>query len=93
MDAITRLHDGDHRGAAEHLGELYRVGDHLRSDRTLISSLVGRAVFNEIDGAVQLGLDRALFDPADAADLARGVGAYETTDPFGMSEAVVMDTI
>ncbi len=52
-DAVVRLRDGDTAGAAAAVASIYRMGGHLTSDRILISSLVGQAIFSAGDMVAQ----------------------------------------
>lgn len=90
-DIYLRLHDGDAAGAADRLAGLYRYAEHLGRDRTMISSLVGNAVFRLTDETVQYGVDRAAFDAGASADLHRSLQQYNSADPFGAVEALVME--
>jgi hypothetical protein len=87
-DAMVRLHDGDTSGAAERIASLYNVGGHGGDDRTILSSLVGQAIFNEADRAAQFGLDAAKFNPADAARLFSATKQLGTNDPFNYLEGL-----
>jgi hypothetical protein len=90
-DALLLMHDGDTAGAAQRIAALYRLADHLGDDRTLISSLVGRAIFGIADGTTQIGFDRGVFSSHDAEVLLRSVRPMGHSDPFAMAEAVVME--
>ena len=87
-DAMVRLHDGDTSGAADRIASLYRMGGHNGDDRTLISGLVGQAVFNTADQAAQFGLDSAKFNSADSAKLFSAVKDLGTNDPFNYLEGI-----
>jgi hypothetical protein len=87
-DALLRLHDGDSLGAAEEVAALYRIADHLKEDRVLISSLVGQAMFAAADRVAEHGLDRAAFNAADGWKLLRGLEGYDRHDPFGIVEGL-----
>lgn len=88
-DALVRLHDGDTLGAADRLASIYRISGHSGSDRILISSLVGNAIFRGADSTVQMALDRAAFGPAESAKLLRAVNGFDESDPFNHLEAVM----
>ena len=90
-DAAIRLADGDTSGAAAELASMYKSSGHFGDDRVLISSLVGQAVFQFADGAVQAGLDSASFNAADAAALLGGAKQLGTDDPFTYVEALGME--
>src|SRR5690606_34187463 len=68
-DVQLRLHDGDSSNAAKRLAGLYQAAQHLSDDRTLISSLVGQAIYTLTDQTVQYGIDAAAFDAGDASVL------------------------
>ena len=88
-DALARLHEGDTLGAADRLASLYRISRHTGSDRILISSLVGNAIFRGADSTVQIALDRADIGPAESAKLLRAINGFDESDPFDHLEAVM----
>jgi len=90
-EALVQLHDGRPGAAAEEIAAIYRLSGHFGDDRTLISSLVGQAVFKCADVASQAGLDHAAFGPGESAALLRGLKPLEPVDPFEMGEAVAME--
>ena len=59
-DVTIRIRDGESATAAAELASMYRMSAHLNSDRMLISSLVGNAMFSISDTIVQIGLDQEL---------------------------------
>lgn len=90
-DALVRLQTGDAAGAADQIGAMYRFAEHMVDDRTMISSLVSRAMFNLADGAAQFGLDHQAFDAAMSADLLRATQRYDGNDPFGVVESLFIE--
>jgi hypothetical protein len=88
-DALVRLNDGDASGAAERIASLYRASAHNGDDRTIISSLVGQAMFSMADQVAQRGLDAASFNAADGAMLLGAVKSLPAQDPFNYVEGVV----
>ncbi len=90
-DALVRLRDGDTAGAAAAVASIYRMGGHLSSDRILISSLVGQAIFGAGDMVAQAGVDRAAFTPDDSATMIKALRGYSATDPFEYVEALSME--
>ncbi len=90
-DSAMRLHDGDGAGAAERIGALYRIADQAGDDRILISSLVGRAVFEVAEQSAQMGFDRGAFDPAAASVLLKATRAFDQDDPFQTLDAILME--
>ncbi|MEE8153815.1 MAG: hypothetical protein V3T53_02520 [Phycisphaerales bacterium] len=90
-DALVRLRDGDTAGAAAAVASIYRMGGHLNSDRILISSLVGQAIFGAGDVAAQVGMDRAAFTPDDSATMMEALRDFSDTDPFEYVEALAME--
>ena len=87
-DVLVRLHDGDSAGAADRLASLYKVGGHGGADGTIISSLVGQAVFQLADNIAQTGIDSAAFNAADSAKLLGAMKQLGTDDPFNYVEGV-----
>ncbi|MCZ6851256.1 MAG: hypothetical protein O7F17_06410 [Planctomycetota bacterium] len=90
-DALVRMRDGDTAGAAAAVASIYRMGGHLGSDRILISSLVGQAIFNAGDVVAQAGVDRAAFTPEDSAIMIMALRDFSATDPFEYVEAISME--
>lgn len=90
-EARVALADGDGARAASLIGSISRMGSHLASDGTLISSLVGFAIYAAGDGAIQYGLDRAAFDPGAAARLAGELRGLDSEDPFGFVDSVASE--
>ncbi len=90
-DSAMRLSDGDGAGAAERIAALYRIADQAGDDRILISSLVGRAVFEVAEQSANMGFDRGAFDPASASVLLKATRAFDQTDPFQTLDAIMME--
>lgn len=91
-DVAVRLYDGDTAGAADRLTAMGRSIAHYNDDRTMISSLVGQAVFNLTDATLQTGLDHAAFNAGDAMRILQPLDQLASTgDPFGLFETVVME--
>jgi hypothetical protein len=90
-DALVRIADGDASGGVDVLASSVRMAGHLAEDRTLISSLVGRAIFNHADGGLQHAIDQAALTPELSATLLASVSSLNGDDPFGMADAVAME--
>ena len=90
-DALVRLRDGDSAGAAAAVASIYRMGGHLSSDRVIISSMVGQALFSAADVAAQVGVDHAAFTPDDSATMMEALRDFSETDPFEYVEAIAME--
>jgi hypothetical protein len=90
-DALLRLHDGDAAGAVDRLSTIVGLSSQLRGDRTLISSLVAAHIYGLADDAMQSGLDRESFSPAQSAALLAATQRLEPVDPFGMGESLGME--
>ena len=90
-DGLVRLRDGDSAGAAAAVASIYRMGGHLSSDRIIISSMVGQAIFSAADVAAQVGVDRAAFTPDDSATMMEALRDFSDTDPFEYVEAIAME--
>ncbi|MHC5023210.1 MAG: hypothetical protein ACYTGG_04780 [Planctomycetota bacterium] len=90
-DALIRLHDGDANGASRLVASMYRLAGHLTSDRTLISSLVGMAIYAHADEVAQVAFDQAAFDAAHSARLLQAVRRLDRPDPFDVAGAVAME--
>ncbi len=90
-DALVRLRDGDTAGAAAAVASIYRMGGHLSSDRIIISSMVGQALFSAADVAAQVGMDGAAFTADDSATMMEALREFSATDPFEYVEAIAME--
>ncbi len=90
-DALLRLRDGDTAGAAAAVASIYRMGGHLSSDRIIISSMVGQALFSAGEMVAQAGVDRAAFTPDDSATMMEALRDFSATDPFEYVEAIAME--
>ncbi len=90
-DALLRLRDGDTAGAAAAVASIYRMGGHLSSDRIIISSLVGQALFSAGEMVVRVGMDGAAFTAEDSATMMKALRDFSATDPFEYVEAIAMD--
>ena len=87
-DAMVRLHDGDASGAASAISALYRLGDHVTSDRMTVSTLVGQSIFAQADRIAQAGVDRSAFGPAESGALLKAVTGFDERDPFDVIGAL-----
>ena len=90
-DLNRKLDAGDSAGAAARAAALYQAGGHLGSDRIMISSLVGQAVFAHADASVQYAIDHGTFTPSDAALLLQTTDRLDPQDPFNYVESMVME--
>ena len=87
-DAMVRYQDGDTTGAASSSADIYRISNHFNADGTIISSLVGNAIFALGDGTVQYGIDRGVFGATESQILQDGLQQLNGTDPFDFGGAV-----
>ncbi|MFG0328309.1 MAG: hypothetical protein ACF8PN_00275 [Phycisphaerales bacterium] len=90
-DAVVRMQQGDSSGAAQALSAIYRMANHLPDDRTLISSLVGQAVFNYADEGLKASIESGALQPADQAFLLASLNEFDGRDPFGLADAMGME--
>ncbi|MCH8821913.1 MAG: hypothetical protein IH984_00240 [Planctomycetes bacterium] len=90
-DVTIRLRDGDSASAAAELASIYRVSGHYSDDQTVISSLVGYAVFHFTDTIAQTGFDSAAFSAEDSAIMLEALNAFSEEDPFDFVEAIAME--
>ena len=90
-DALVKLHDGRPAAAADRIASIYRMGNHVGQDRIVISSLVGQAVWQIGDQALQTMLDRGALGPAEAAVVLRAAESLPSTDPFSYVDATIME--
>ncbi|MEM7229478.1 MAG: hypothetical protein AAF432_11765 [Planctomycetota bacterium] len=91
VDAQVRLVDGDSAGAADRIAAMYRIGEHVGQDGTVVSSLVGNAIFSFGDGFVDVMVDQGGLDAATSAALASALGDVDPRDPFHYVDAVAME--
>lgn len=90
-DAIIRMQNGDISGATNRLASVYGLASHAGTDRVLISSLVGQAIFATGDNAVLRALDQAALGPMESAELLRALQRVNNDDPFGYVESMMME--
>ena len=88
VDARVHLHDGNSAAAADEIAAMYRLGSHLPSDQTIVSSLVANSFFKGADAIAASGLDRGGFDPADAAKMLKALDGLPARDPFDILGAI-----
>ncbi len=88
VDARVRLHDGNSAAAADDIAALYRLGSHLPTDQTIVSSLVANSFFKGADSIAQTGFDHGAFDPADAANMLKALDGLAPKDPFDLLGAI-----
>lgn len=82
---------GETEAAAGRLAAVLRLGRHVSSDRTVISSLVSVAI---TDAAIDEGrwlLERTANDPAVRRALAGGVARFPQHDPYNMEGALQVE--
>ena len=91
VDALVKLHDGHAAAAADRIASIYRMGSHVGQDRIVISSLVGQAVWEAGDQALQAMLDRGALGPGEAAMVLGAAEALPSTDPFSLVDATIME--
>jgi hypothetical protein len=90
-DAMVRMNDGDYAGAAGLIGDAYRMSSQLRADGTVISSMVGQAIFQLSDSLSARGLDEGVLDAAASAKLLESMNGLRSIDPFNYVEAVTSE--
>lgn len=90
-DAMIRMRDGDAAAAAAGISSIYRMGAHLNNDQTIISSLVGMAIFGAGDHVAQVGIDRGAFSGDDAQTIFSALESLSPIDPFDLGEAIGME--
>ena len=87
-DALRCAEDGDAVGAGERLGAIYRSGQHLASQRVLISSLVGMAIANLANDVTTQMLDAGQLDAEGARALLDAMDAIDASNPIRIRETV-----
>jgi tartrate dehydratase beta subunit/fumarate hydratase class I family protein len=87
-DAKLRVHDGSASTAADQIAAMYRMSEHLGTDATIISSLVGQVIFEAADQVAESGIDRGVFGPAESTAMRDGLKQMEQEDPFSMIGAI-----
>jgi hypothetical protein len=88
VDAMVRLQDGDTTAAASSTADIYRISNHFNADGTIISSLVGNAIFALADGTVQYGVDRGVYGEDEGRILQEGMQRLNDIDPFNFAGSV-----
>lgn len=89
--AMIDLDAGRKRSAAEMLAAVYRVGEHTKNDKILISSLVGAAISRGGDREVGWAMDRGAFEASESAMLLDALNDFNAADPFGIGESIAME--
>ena len=90
--AMVRYVLGDTRTATRYYSAIYRMADHLRDDRTLISTLVGNALFQFADDKVQFLIDRGALSLAEYQIISTALTEYDARDPFGYVSAIRVES-
>jgi hypothetical protein len=90
MAANAKLHlqEGSATLSAAEIASAYRMGEHLGSDATIISSLVGQVIFEGADQVAASGIDGGAFGPAESAALREALAQFGADDPFDMIGAL-----
>lgn len=90
-EIVADVQQGRNDLAVDRMQSLIRMTSHLNDDRILISSLVGRAVYDLADRDIQAGLDRGIITGNESAHLASALASLDQADPFGVVEAIATE--
>jgi hypothetical protein len=88
FDARRLIIEGDAAAAAERIATMVRMARHLRSDRTLISSLVAAAITNTAAVEAEAELESGLLSAEARRTILAAFQELDAVDPFAMKEAV-----
>jgi hypothetical protein len=88
VDAVYHMHSGDGRRAAEDLAALSQLASHLSTDGFTLSSWRAQKLGELAMGLIDQGLDRGIFESADASRLLEAVQwSGEASDPFHLANS------
>lgn len=88
IDARRLIIDGDAPAAAERIATMVRMARHLRTDRTLISSLVAAAITNTAAVEADAELASGLLPEEARRTILAAFQELDAVDPFAMKDAV-----
>jgi hypothetical protein len=88
LDARRMLLEGNPDAAAERVAGIYRLAGHLKSDDTLISSLVSIAIAGLGNAESEVLIKSGKLTAAGREEIMKAIGSLGRTDPFGVKEAV-----
>lgn len=91
MEARVLLAEGKAEDAAERIAAVYRMAAHLRSDRILISSLVGMAIVANANEEVKTLTEAGKLTPGARTTILGGLKALDRPDGFGVKGSMVME--
>jgi hypothetical protein len=86
--AMVDLHDGNGTAAVKSVMSMITASGDLRSDQTLISSLVGSSMFDLADSTVDQLAQFGELDKDAAIALRRRFKGLDADDPFGLGDAM-----
>lgn len=89
--AEAHLEEGDLDGAAERLAAVLQTAKHVSTDRTLISSLVGMAIFALAEGEIREVAEGKGWSDSQRALLTVALDRLEGGDPFRTRESIRME--
>jgi hypothetical protein len=85
LDAREHLAAGESAIAAVRLATLYRLGDHLGTDGSIIGSRAGKRMFDMADAIVEKGLDDEAFSAEDKRVLLASLERINEANPLGFA--------
>lgn len=88
LDARRMLLDGNADAAAERVAGIYRLSRHLKSDDTLISTLVAVAIAGLGNSESEVLIKSGKLTATGRENILQAIDALGPTDPFGVKEAV-----
>jgi hypothetical protein len=88
LDARRMLLDGDADAAAERVAAIYGLSRHLKSDDTLISTLVGIAIAGLGNSESEVLMKSGKLSATGREAIVKAIEALGANDPFGVKEAV-----
>jgi hypothetical protein len=88
MDAHRCMEEGSNGGAAERVAAIIRVSDHLRTDKVLISSLVGASLCATGMRITEIMVKEDRLNPASARLVLGAMKSLPMDDLFGSTAAI-----
>jgi hypothetical protein len=87
--ARVKLAEGDAAAAANRLGIILHMSDHLRADKLLISNLVAIAMVNLAAEETRVAIDSKKLTPEARRALAQDFHLFTVDDPFGIKRSII----
>jgi hypothetical protein len=91
VEGLVHLHDGDAPSAARRIGAIYRTASHAGQDRLLLSSMLGKSLFDFAERVTQHTIDRGRIGPLEARALLQAIETIDPTNPMSFVEGMASE--